>query len=341
MMKNILVKASLLTALAFSIGACDKNEDPDSVITSFKAVPATLDAATPAVVVAEEDEGTYPFTFALTSDQVNPITLEVGVGASSTATEGVDFELTTHEIEIGGLEGQDGFEVGVTVLQDGINKEEDETIFLTFTTSGPSGVVSSETKVLTIVDSDVNAMTVSVDFDSEFDFQGETFHLADFVDIDMYVYDSNGDEITGFAGATGANPEEADAEFETDGTYEVWVNFWDRYPFETEKCTDEFGNEYSCLGPLNVPLNLTFTRGGKETTLSYPVATTTNSVAWRRVNNVNTNPYVEYLVATIEVADGVITISDLNGEAVGTLRKGINYVEKNKSEENSLVFKPL
>ena len=70
----------------------------------------------------------YTFDFAIDGEkQINPIDLEVGVAANSTATEGVDFELSAHEFSFDAFEGQDGFSLDITVLQDFEIEDGDET----------------------------------------------------------------------------------------------------------------------------------------------------------------------------------------------------------------------
>jgi hypothetical protein len=152
-MRNIkLYKLLLVSVAALTTLSCDDTEDSDSVITRFAKYPVTTSTAP--VVADEGEEGTYTFDFTLDgTKQVNPIVLEVEVAANSTAEEDVDFELSAHEFELDAFEGQDGFSLDITVLQDFEIEDGDETVYLTFKTLDPSGVEHSEILAVTIKDS--------------------------------------------------------------------------------------------------------------------------------------------------------------------------------------------
>jgi hypothetical protein len=273
-------------------------------------------------VTAEGIEDTVTVTFTFSDEtQITDMVLHVGVAGTSTAKEGVDFELSAHEIEVPAFGGQDGVSVDVYILQDGEIEAEDETIYLTFSSADPSGFQPAEVLVATIEDSGVSSLSVALSWDSEFEYDGDTWHLADSTDLDFYLYDENGDDVSGFSAATGAEPEEMELVDLPDGTYEIWVNFWNRVKFEDLVCTDALGNSYSCLGSLAVPINITYTRNGVEKVISYPVVTHTTSTAWRQVGGVNTNPYEEYYIGSIEVSAGTFTFFDLEGVNAGSLRK--------------------
>jgi hypothetical protein len=155
-MKSIkILKLLLISIFALTIGSCDREVDPDSVVQNFEAYSPALDAATPAVTANENDgEQTFTFHFTLDERQLNEIQLNVGAGASSTAKEGVDFDILTPEFDFGPFEGSNGFDVEVVVYPD-YEPEEDETIYLTFSTSGPSGVDKSEVLVINLEDANL------------------------------------------------------------------------------------------------------------------------------------------------------------------------------------------
>jgi hypothetical protein len=342
MKHNIIGKILLISSFALVIGSCDNSEDPDSVITSFEKFPVATKHTT--VVTPEGDEEVIIFKFAFNDAQINDVVVEVGVGAASSATEDVDFTLSSHEIEVPAFAGQDSVSVEVHILQDGEVEAEDETIYLTFSSQSPSGLVTSEIQVATIKDSGVLApLEVTLSWDAEFEFDGETYNLCDFTDLDFYLYNSDGDDVTGFAGATANCPEswELLPEDLEDGTYEIWVNFWNRYPFEEEICEDILGNDYACLGPFDIPLNITYTRGTAEKTIAYPVMTSTASNVWRQVNEVNTNPYVEFYVGSIELSDGVFTFLDIDGGNAGSLRKATSRSAEAKQVKASRTWPSL
>lgn len=327
----------LLSAIAaLTVFSCEEESSSKSYITSFEkyeittsASPVTIDEA-----VIDDDADTVSFVFVTNDKQISEVHLTVDLGSSTTATEGVDFDLLTHDVELLAYEGQDGFIIPIVVYEDYEPGEEDEEIYLTFTSTDPSGVEVTETKVVTIKDSGLTQpLEIAMSWDSEFEFGGESYTLCDFLDLDFYLYDEDGDEVTGYSGATGDCPETfslgADA---PDGVYEIWVNFWDRYAFEDELCEDEFGNLYECLGPFEVPVSITFTRGDNEKVIEYASLTGTNSPVWYRVDGVDTNPYEEYYVATIEVSDGVFSFYDIDGESAGSLRKRTKETSQHEKE---------
>lgn len=322
-MRNIKIfKLLLMLVAALTIGSCDDNEDSDSVITSFTKFPVLTNHTT--VVTPEGDEEVIVFKFAFNGEaQVNDMVVEIGVASTSTATEDVDFSLSAHEIEVPAYAGQDTVSVEVHILQDGEVEDEDESIYLTLKASTPSGLEQREIHVATIEDSGVRSnVTVEFDWDKEVQSDAGSFNLADSTDLDFYLYNEDGDEVTGFEGATGSHPEGFDLPGDLEnGTYEIWVNFWNRAAFEDLICTDVFGNEYNCVGSISVPLSITYTRGSATQTIDYPVIGQTYSEAWYEVNSAETNDYVEFYVGAIEVTDGVFTFYNLDDENVGTLRK--------------------
>lgn len=146
----------LLSALSLSLTvvSCDDEASAEkSTIMWFESYPVTM--TSPALTVSEDDADTYTLDFALDDRQITPVHLEIHVGEASTATEGEDFELITHDVELLALEGREGFSIELEVLDDMVADEGDETIYLTFTSTLPSGVQTSETLAITIQDSDL------------------------------------------------------------------------------------------------------------------------------------------------------------------------------------------
>ncbi|HEY3385746.1 MAG TPA: hypothetical protein VGK46_04495, partial [Saprospiraceae bacterium] len=144
---NIFRKLLLVGTAALTIVSCGEDSANTSVITSFAKFPVTPES--PIIDVAEFDNGDYVIDFATDDKQITDMHLEIAVGSSSTATEGEDFILNTHSVDLLALQGQDGFPVSITILDDG-EIEEDEEIYLTFFTETPSGVDETEVLVGTI-----------------------------------------------------------------------------------------------------------------------------------------------------------------------------------------------
>jgi len=139
-------KLLLLSFLAVAIVSCEDAENT-SVVTTFEKYPVT-NAAAP-IELAEFSSNTYTFDFSTDERQITDIHLQIEVGSSSTATEGEDFILETHSVDLLAFGGQEGFTVNITVLDD-VEPEGDETIYLKFSSEDPSGVDETEALVLTI-----------------------------------------------------------------------------------------------------------------------------------------------------------------------------------------------
>ncbi|WP_139793772.1 hypothetical protein [Reichenbachiella faecimaris] len=146
-MKNIInIWAVGLLVTCFT--ACSPEEAEESALSNFE----TELPAPEAVVEAQEYDGNgvYTINFTLTELQFTDVHLVVEVGASTTATEGVDFDLITSSVDLIAFEGLDGFSVQVQVYEDSDFDENDETIFIKLVSDLPSGVSNSEVQVVTI-----------------------------------------------------------------------------------------------------------------------------------------------------------------------------------------------
>lgn len=237
-MRSIKIYKLLLTCVfALTILSCDTSDETDSVITRFSKFPVTT--TTTSVVAPEEDEETYTFNFTMDgTKQVNPIVLEVLVGSNSTAEEGVDFELSTHEIELDAFEGQDGFDIDITVLQDfEIEPGANETIYLTFKTVDPSGVDDSQVLVVTIDDSGLLPQPgETADFALSWNFTDEVLageNICDYtanLDLDVTIQtagtDPYDDDLMDYAASTAVCIEQGTVDITSmvDGeVYDIWV----------------------------------------------------------------------------------------------------------------------
>ncbi len=226
-----ILRLLLIGTFTLTIGSCEDNEDTESVITSFEKFPVTL--ATPAVTAPESEQETYTFEFLLDNRQITDVLINVGIGGSSTAEEHVDFELSVHEVELQAFEGQDGFSIDVTILEDFEVEGEDEKIYLTFTTATPSGIDPTEILVATITDSGLSPQPgETADFVLSWAFTDPKAAELDSCDLDLDLTvqpagaPSYGADIMGNAAATLSCVEEGSAALEdmADGVvYDVWV----------------------------------------------------------------------------------------------------------------------
>lgn len=180
----------LLSVFTLVIVSCEDNSI-NSVITSFEKFPIESDTAP---MVVPEDEETYTFSFSLDERQITDTHLIVEVGSSSTATEGVDFQLETHDIDLAAFEGREGFGVDITVLEDYEIETEDEKIYLTFKSDAPSGLEVNETLVLTIQGNVVGAdLPVELSWSSDYyDAHGNLIEGEDLAEVVMYLTEPDG-----------------------------------------------------------------------------------------------------------------------------------------------------
>jgi hypothetical protein len=310
MEKNILNRFLLVGIFALTIGSCDEKEDPSSVITSFDKFPVTLSSAP--VVTAEADEDVLVFNFKLDpAKQLTDMHIEIGVGSSSTATEGEDFELGSHEVDVEAFAGQDGFDVEIHILEDFVDEPGNETIYLTFNTVVPSGLEKSEVLAVTIQDSNQiplpsDEIHITADW-SALDFPIEGFSGCDLADIDIYITDAGiTTDFASSAGATAACPEAVtvDLAAEGNGTYLVIADLWDL-------AYTDLGE----LGPVEIPINLTFERGmtaGDEVT-TFQLDQVTDIITTDDPVGAPSGFVTFKVLAEIEYQDGVYTIIDPDG----------------------------
>ncbi len=232
MRNNILRRLLLFSIAALTIFSCEEASNT-SVITAFEKYTVTM--LTAPSVVSEVDAAVYTFDFTLDDKQINDTHITIGVGSSSTATEGVDFDLVTHDVELLAFQGQDGFSVDVEVYEDFEVEAGDEEIYLTFTSVDPNGIELSETKVITIEDSGLLPQPgPTIDFTLRWEFDDPLLAMLDPCDIvndfDMTIQTAGGapydDDLLGFTMATLACPQVGTLTVDdmTDGeVYEVLV----------------------------------------------------------------------------------------------------------------------
>jgi hypothetical protein len=253
MRNNILTRLLLFGIFALTTVSCEEDSTNTSIVTSFEEIPITLGSSP---VTVPECGVTETFNFTLGSEnQLTDMTLEVGVGSSSTATEGVDFTVDTHEIELSAFEGQDGFSVDITVLQDFEIEAGDEEVYLVFTSTDPSGISKTETKVITIEDSGLDIAAASTaDFTLSWDFDDPDLSATDpcFADVDMTFQTAGGapydDDLLGFGAASLDCPEVATLDIASmvEGeVYEVWILFYGGTDFSPESNAMTITVDYS------------------------------------------------------------------------------------------------
>lgn len=234
-MKNILnsryfVALGILSVLIFT--QC-KDED----YTGY----GTLTASDPTVAITweapasmEETDVTYPFTITLSEVQIADVVFNISADAS-TATEGEDFDLSTHSIRIPAysLTGSGA----LTIYSDAL-PEETETIAVQIGDVSLGNVnYTPETYSVDITNLVSDDIIVAFDWGGTVDATiGGTLYeglsLCDNVDIDFIIsQDTPGGDIGDYTCATGACPEQYLFSTGTwahgDGTFYFGVNLWD------------------------------------------------------------------------------------------------------------------
>src|SRR6187551_2207074 len=94
--KNIWL---LVVLFGMALVACKDDTTEVSTVTSFANFPTEFPAAI-TVVEPKSGEETHTITLTFSGAQVVNLHLVVSAGETSTATEGVDFDFVTHEIEV-------------------------------------------------------------------------------------------------------------------------------------------------------------------------------------------------------------------------------------------------
>lgn len=233
-MKNILnsryfVALGILSVLIFT--QC-KDED----YTGY----STIDATNPTVSVTweapasmEEADVTYPFTITLSEVQIADVVFNISADAS-TATEGEDFDLSTHSIRIPAYSTTGTG--SLTVYRDDL-AEETETIAVQIGDIGLGNVnYTPETFSVDITNYVSDDVVVAFDWGGTVDATiGGTFFegidLCANVDIDFYLsQDTPGGDIGDYTTATGNCPEVytfiPGSWANGDGTFYMNVSLW-------------------------------------------------------------------------------------------------------------------
>jgi hypothetical protein len=220
MKKNILY-SSLWVFLVLGLISCYPDAPEESTITGY--APFGVEGLSDMTV--DEEDVSIPLNFTLNENQILDVDVLISVDPSSTATEGVDFDLSTHEVPVLALGGGGSFDV---IIYSDIDAEDDETIVLNVGGGAPLGLPENAKITLTITNK-INPISLLLDWDfGSFTFGGSTFGYCDnSYDLDLYFLGADGSDVSGYEAATGACPEAiGDIAQYGDGTYDLYVDFW-------------------------------------------------------------------------------------------------------------------
>jgi len=202
--------------------SCSKDDGDVSTITSPQEFDFT--SITEPITVPEE-AGTYDINFTFDQNQIIDVNIEISESSNSTATEGVDYDLSTHDVDVSTLAGEGSF--SVTVYEDFL-PEETESVVVNIGGGDPFRLPASREVTLLNIENKVYPPAIQLDWSTDFAFGTSTFNTCGNSDIDLLVYDDMGNEVSGFAAATGACPEILFGDAITvDGTYDLVAQLFD------------------------------------------------------------------------------------------------------------------
>ena len=299
----------LMLLMAVVIVSCQNSDDVDkSIVTSFEKF--TFSQLPSALVVPETDE-TYTFNFAFDDKQIMNVTVDLAATDESTATEGEDFDLSTHQISVSALERAGSFEISV---HSDYEAEGDETVILSFTPHDPHGLpLPAESLVLTIRDS-IYPVAVQVDWSGTFMYAGGTYGLCANADIDFWIEDSNGNVVDGYQAATGACPETSFDDGYADGVYNIIADLYDNGLFGAPD-----------IDTIGIPMRVSLFKGGvvsdTKTTIKYSTDDYSQVTLWTAYTPSDPDGDALETIGSIRVSGGKITLVAPDGTDVGTLNQ--------------------
>jgi hypothetical protein len=285
--------------------ACKEDDTEVSTITSFDKFSTTL----PAPITVAEADATHSINLSFDEKQIMDIHLEVSVAESSTATEGVDFDLSAHEISVASLERAATVDI---IVHADFEPEGDETVVLHIEGTDPFGLpLPVESLVLTIRDS-IYATSVQLGWEGTFEYAGGTYTLCDNVDIDLFITDAGGNFVGGFGGATAACPENMAVGGLPDGTYNIVANLYENGLFGAPD-----------IDTIPIPLTVVLFKGGVLTdansTLRYSSDDFPQIPVWTAYTPSDPDGLANVVVGTIRVSNGTVTLVNPDGTDVGSL----------------------
>jgi hypothetical protein len=221
MMKFNIKNVFVLLFCAMVVFSCKKDEGDISTVTEpQKYTFATL----PEALVVPEEAGTYEFTFTFDDKQIYDAHVLISPTSDATATEDVDYSLSTHAVDVATLVGTGSF--SVTVDED-FEPEADETVIVNLAGDAPFNLPEAQVAQLLTIQNKIYPPAIALDWSTSFDFNGSVFNTCGNTDFDLFVNDDMGNEVSGFAGATGACPEIVFVDaISGDGTYDLVANLY-------------------------------------------------------------------------------------------------------------------
>lgn len=318
---NIFALIALFAGSTF-FTSCSNDDATDDSVIEVNDGSASVSAVSPYLnvnSVSTFNEGGYDKTIEFAVNLVTPQPVDTYVTVSlvsGTATEDVDFEYD-HQVYIPAWSSSG---IGTVKIIGDSEDEATETFVLKVGSEFDANIKVATTN-LSFNITDYGDLTLEFAWDRNI--PGYPFGLCDIgYDVDVYVLDENGDDITGYAAATSACPEEftvslGDVE---DGVYTIYMNVYD------DATLASVG-----IPTFDIPITINYSR------YNSPFAGTFVQDAGDAVDSDfgNTPNYdQEFIyVATLTVENGIFTFSK-NGQFVASGRAAAPRVNITKPVKN-------
>lgn len=309
MIKNNRTSLIVAALLVMGVMACqDFDDTPVSVITSFEKF--SFSELPPTTEVPESDH-TYTVTFGFDDRQIMDVAVDISVSPTSTATEGEDFDLSTHQVSVGALGKTGSFDITIHADQDA---EGPETIVLHLAGHDAHGLPTPvDAHIFTIRDS-IYPVGVQLDWEGTFEYAGGTYTLCDNADIDLYLLDDEGNFAGGFGGATAACPETMYLTDFEDGVYSIAANLYNNGLFGAPG-----------IDTIPIPMCVTLFKGGvlpaSASDIGYCTDDYPSVPVWTAYTPSDPNGEFVEVVGTIRVSEGQVVLVDPDGDDVGSLNE--------------------
>jgi hypothetical protein len=223
MTKNIF-NYLLIGLFLVGFSACTKDETTRSVITNVPITIASVDAD----VTIEEQETVITVNFTMGDDQIVDTKVKIAVDPlTTTATEGVDFDLLTSEVSIDAYGRTGSFDV--QIHGDYLPEGTEIASFIVSGINDPFGANNTKEFKITITDFvDPDKLILTFDWEGLGFYQEVGYSLCENVDLDILVLDTDGNDLGIYDGATAACPEVIIIDQTwPDGTYAFASNMWE------------------------------------------------------------------------------------------------------------------
>ena len=304
--KNIWL---LVVLFGMALVACKDDTTEVSTVTSFENFPTEFPAAITVVEPEGTAEETHTITLTFSGAQVVNLHLVVSSSDTSTATEGVDFDFVTHEIEVLALSRKATVDI---VVYGDTEPEEDETIVLRVENTDPYGTPAPAEAIVITIQNREPPTDVVVSWDGEYTDSAGVQSLCDNIDIDLFLLDDQGAYAGGFGGATGNCPETMAPSTLPDGTYSIVLNLYDNGALGATGLVDS---------PIYIEVVLA--KGSyllvENSTIRYNTKDFSQVPVWTTFTPSDPNGAANVTVGTLRVSGGKVTLVNPAGVDVGEL----------------------